>query len=453
MIRLRLIIAAVVLICVAIAFGVWHVIKERHEARVARLVAELKSDNRAIRNAAREELAGCVTPEEMRWIVHPRRDDIRDADIPVRMARAFSMFGKTPPDWLVKGTSKLGTDAERLALAQHLVDTGDTRGAVPVLIATLQSTDADIREESARLLSPIHDQRSFEPLAKCFEAASHSESDMVSSAAGGIAASGSKEAADFLLKGLKNPDPVKRAACAAALRHIVDPRIVPPLIETLQDSDIETATWAATILGDTGDVRAVEPLMACVRQGRLSTTASAALGRIGDPRAVPLLAEELKPLRNLSALNGPNRARTPEERNAVGRVVNALLALESIGTPEACKAVDEFIAPVDLAVVAGEYPSRLMNASQSRTYGLELHLAMIRHADLVQAAMESSAAEITGQGASSLAFREQMMEAERMRWNRVAQRRARQARLQSTGASAESVTESSGALPTPAGHQ
>ena len=83
-----------------------------------------------------------------------------------------------------------------------------------------------------------------------------------------------------------------RSAAATALGQIGDIRAVEPLIAVLQQDEATIAREsAAAALGQIGDARAVEPLIAMFKVPAMTNTAAAALGQIGDARAVePLTA-------------------------------------------------------------------------------------------------------------------------------------------------------------------
>ncbi len=86
-----------------------------------------------------------------------------------------------------------------------------------------------------------------------------------------------------------------RSCAARELGEIGDPRAVEPLIATL-DADVDTA---ASALGEMGDTRAVEPLIAALKDSdsfRPDTRSSAAraLGKICDPRAIEALIGALE---------------------------------------------------------------------------------------------------------------------------------------------------------------
>ncbi len=107
----------------------------------------------------------------------------------------------------------------------------------------------------------------------------------------------SKESALPLLHRLTDSDFRVRLRVARALGHLGDGRAVEPLIACVrneeEDDDVRAA--AARSLGDLGDVRTVESLIPCLQRSdegphRTAAAAAEALGRLGDRRAVePLL--------------------------------------------------------------------------------------------------------------------------------------------------------------------
>ncbi|HMA36537.1 MAG TPA: HEAT repeat domain-containing protein [Chloroflexia bacterium] len=78
-----------------------------------------------------------------------------------------------------------------------------------------------------------------------------------------------------------------RAEAAFALGQIGDPRAVEPLIAALRDEDTVVRTEAAAALGALGDRRAVEPLIRALydTQWEVRSNAALSLGALGDHRA------------------------------------------------------------------------------------------------------------------------------------------------------------------------
>ncbi len=74
------------------------------------------------------------------------------------------------------------------------------------------------------------------------------------------------------------------------------PSAVPYLIRALGDEDEDVRFVAAAALGTLGDARAVEPLIAVLKDERASgrVTAAFALAKLGNPRGIEFLMEALK---------------------------------------------------------------------------------------------------------------------------------------------------------------
>jgi len=100
------------------------------------------------------------------------------------------------------------------------------------------------------------------------------------------------EAVDVLLVHLRSPFAGTRQAAAEALGQIGDARAVDDLLACLgaKKENQEVRVTAAAALGQIGDARAVDDLLACLgakkENQEVRVTAAAALGQIGDARAV-----------------------------------------------------------------------------------------------------------------------------------------------------------------------
>jgi len=95
-----------------------------------------------------------------------------------------------------------------------------------------------------------------------------------------------------LLRALSYPkhSGVRRGA-AEALGRIGDSRAVEPLIAALKDEDFLVRGAAAQALGEIGDLRAVEPLAAALKDEEHTRSCAAdALWRLGTPAVEPLIA-------------------------------------------------------------------------------------------------------------------------------------------------------------------
>jgi HEAT repeat protein len=88
---------------------------------------------------------------------------------------------------------------------------------------------------------------------------------------------------------------VRRAACEA-LGAIGDPQAIPHLAQALQDEAWEVCKAACEALGAIGDPQAIPPLLQALQDEDRSVRAAAckALGKIGDPQAIPPLLQALQ---------------------------------------------------------------------------------------------------------------------------------------------------------------
>jgi len=279
---------------------------------VAPLIAALKDRYDSVRDAALAALVQIGTSS-----VQPLTAALRDTDRSVRerAARALATIGWQP------GQNETGAIFWVLRERwDKCVEIGTV--AVAPLLSAVKTGDRDVPEKAAEALDKIgwrpgRDERGAAYWLdrgrwdKCIEI--------------GAPAVGPLIAALDVSRNVS----CKRQEAASALGQIGDARAVEPLIAALNDSKSDVRLAAADALAKIGDARAVQPLIAA-----LYTThgAAEALVKIGTPAVEPLIA----------ALKMPRR--TMKEwlmRDVDFRVHReALAALVEIGTP----AVEPLIA-------------------------------------------------------------------------------------------------------------
>jgi HEAT repeat protein len=114
-------------------------------------------------------------------------------------------------------------------------------------------------------------------------------------------------AIDPLINALQNRNLNVRREAVAALGRAKDLRAVNPLIEALKDEDPVVSVRAAVALKDLGDPRGVDPLIAMLqaKDSLIRCGAVVALGEFKDPRAIdPLIALLKDPNPVLRKLSG-----------------------------------------------------------------------------------------------------------------------------------------------------
>jgi HEAT repeat protein len=143
---------------------------------------------------------------------------------------------------------------------------------------------------------------------------------------------------ESLIKKFQSKHPNDRAEAVTQLARIKDARVVPLLIGALKDADSYVRGQTAAALGDTGDKRAVQPLITVLKDDDymyVRQESAKALGKIKDSSAV-------RPL--INALNDE----TPDVREEAAK------ALIGIGAP-AKETLDRALKKGNLKVIAAAY--------------------------------------------------------------------------------------------------
>lgn len=175
--------------------------------------------------------------------------------------------------------------------------------AVEALLGALHDSEPAVRRAVIRVLADIADPRALEPLMKALgEFMPLGTHEAIVRA---LAQIGDVRAVKPLLSATGpsfSPDVI--VAASDTLVQLGAPA-VEPLVAALKEGEEHARGWAAWALGEIGDARAVEPLLAeletapaTVRFGdapasRVPSAAAEALGKIGDPRAVEPLVVAL----------------------------------------------------------------------------------------------------------------------------------------------------------------
>lgn len=226
----------------------------------------------------------------------------------------------------------------RVHLKSRKPDVGKLRstGDVAGLVDALHHSEFVVRREAVRALGELGDARAVGPLI-----AAMGEQSLGNDAAQALANLGSP-AVQPLIAALDDPDASVHWGAADALGRTGDARAVEPLIAHLR----EHPNSVISALQKLGDSRAVEPLIAALGDDgyHVRLDAVVALGELGDPRAVEpliaLLGDESHDVRNnaeyalekmgdaaveplIAALKDPNEDVRSKAAHALGNLGDA----------------------------------------------------------------------------------------------------------------------------------
>jgi VWFA-related protein len=167
-----------------------------------------------------------------------------------------------------------------------------------------------------------------------------------------LGAVGAGAAAEPLLRALEDRSPEVRAAAAASLGRIRDPRAIPALVGLLGDPDGRTSRAALEALQGFGPA-AVPALIGTLERGRPSAQVDAlrALAAIGDARAIQAITRLALPPPPATA-SPTGAAHEPRGRPDADPRVRAwaLWSLASMGRPDAAPALAQAAADPDPAI-------------------------------------------------------------------------------------------------------
>ena len=159
-----------------------------------------------------------------------------------------------------------------------------------------------------------------------------------------------------LIKRLDDGAPIVRQNAAIALGTIGHPDGFEPLATALRDGPGDLRFQAATSLAEIDRVKAFDPLAGALTDKDPQVVAAAALslGAIGDARAVPLLSPLVEHKDRgtrfdvayaLAELGDPTgRPVLIEELDDLDRAWDAVVALETLGTPDDIKALSRSLS-------------------------------------------------------------------------------------------------------------
>jgi HEAT repeat protein len=234
----------------------------------------------------------------------------QDCSLRTEAVKALVQLGPVALEPLIAAL-KDSCEGVRFCAAHTLWKIGDARAVEP-LIAALGDRDPDVRLKAAVALGDIGDERAIKPLIDALK----NDMDLWNpkyiakvlgrfndgKAIGPLidALKGEDEDSELCLRVARELEEIgntyaslTRWKVALALGEIGDPRAVEPLIAALGSKVKSVPRCAAFALGKIGDARAVEPLIDTLKDGDgyVREAAAEVLGEIGDARAMdPLIA-------------------------------------------------------------------------------------------------------------------------------------------------------------------
>jgi len=167
--------------------------------------------------------------------------------------------------------------------------------AIPLLLSALNDTDPLIRDAVLKAIRNFYDPRINDAVLPFLIDNAKAEKLVAIEI---LSRAHSPRGLDAMITMLADADEAIRLAATTAMISYRDAKSVPALIKVLQDDKvIPIRTQAAMALGVIKDTRAVEPLLAIIRNNKTNPNQLQqffdavlfALGNIGDERALPLL--------------------------------------------------------------------------------------------------------------------------------------------------------------------
>ena len=204
-------------------------------------------------------------------------------------------YGETPsagPEVVSVRLGELLADQDpdmRWTAAEALGKIGH-RSSRTALIAALRDQEARVRAAAALSLGRIGEAESAPALVQSLADPAEMVRVAAAMALGELEPSPSSEA--LVLTGFRRPDDAERLAAGWALLGFGTVSFSQELIKMLREPNPRIRQVAAAILGESGDARAIPPLLTLLQSDRVADVRSEAafrLGKIGDERVASKL--------------------------------------------------------------------------------------------------------------------------------------------------------------------
>lgn len=256
------------------------------------LVAALKSRHADVRSSAASALQKIGASA-----VKPLGAVLSDRDLTAREAAAVVLGGIGTDAAVSELLAALdqGESGAREAAAAGLVRIGPR--TIPELVARLKDGKGRVRETAAAALVRIG-RPALDPLIAALKQNELREAaiEVLGKIAPNWAQSAAaREAVPAVIETLKGEDERLRRTSATVLGQVGGARALDPLLTALADTNSSVQEAAASALGEVGDPRALAPLIAALHRGdtKARNAISAAIVRIGNTIIQPLV-EALK---------------------------------------------------------------------------------------------------------------------------------------------------------------
>jgi len=269
----------------------------------------LKDPESKVRLSALDAAVRLAPDSAVGWLLFALDDE--DGEVRSRAANALGDIGDgRAVEALIKAVRD-PWNSVRIAAIEALGKIADSR-AVSVLVREVDTGEAGVRRAAVVSLGLIGDRGATKTLVAVLE-----DERCLSAALEALGNIGDRTVIEPIFSFLGHPTAYSAAARTLRIlgepqwERVVDgshgglqrlagtddPRIVAALVRALEAEDHGHRATAARLLGEIGDVRAIEPLVRLLRNAKMADDvicASKALGLIGDERAVEPLIAELK---------------------------------------------------------------------------------------------------------------------------------------------------------------
>jgi len=255
------------------------------------LVAALKDDNPEVRKNILAVLNQLTFKDSgySRYFIAASQDP----DAAMRRWACLYLGGRKDPAAIESLILRLKDEAPavRAMAARSLGMIGDDRAREP-LFSGVQDVDREASTEALLALAALKDSRAFAPL---FDLAEKGRLAQKSAEAATALAVIGPSAVEYALGRLEGAGADSKKSVIMILKRTREPRYLKPLLPLLKDEDPEVRALTAYAIGDMGP-EAVDPLLEILSDSNrmVRTYALKALGQTGEPRAVGPLVKALR---------------------------------------------------------------------------------------------------------------------------------------------------------------